>query len=207
MNFGAVLGTSLRSGYALPPRRTENGGLPHQPAEAPLIQTETVSRRSQPPHMVRHIDTTGALVSPANTSEAVAIITDNPDAALIALCAEYEALERQIHTIYDSPARATTDEEATAHAAPLEKNLGAMLGTLEAMQAQTAAGVHARVRLMAAHNGDGGFSWDGDGVAGRLLACALRDAVHIEAPQPQDPNAALIKARAGFEKKEAPMPW
>ncbi len=32
-----------------PPRRTENGGLPHQPAEAPLIQTETVSRQSRPP--------------------------------------------------------------------------------------------------------------------------------------------------------------
>ena len=48
MNFGAVLGASLRSGYALPPRRTENG-LPHQPAEAPLIKAETVSRRSQPP--------------------------------------------------------------------------------------------------------------------------------------------------------------
>lgn len=30
--------------YALPPRRTENGEISHQPAEAPLIQTETVSR-------------------------------------------------------------------------------------------------------------------------------------------------------------------
>jgi len=49
MNFGAVLGASLRSGCALPPRRTENRGLPHQPAEAPLIKAETVSRRSQPP--------------------------------------------------------------------------------------------------------------------------------------------------------------
>jgi hypothetical protein len=49
MNFGAVLGASLRSGDALPVPRPENAGLPRQPAEATLIETETLSRPSQPP--------------------------------------------------------------------------------------------------------------------------------------------------------------
>jgi hypothetical protein len=43
-----------RCGRALPSlRNTPTGGLPHQPAEAPLIETEMVSRPSQPPLLSR----------------------------------------------------------------------------------------------------------------------------------------------------------
>src|SRR5665647_3457600 len=49
MNFGPVVGASLRSGYALPARRPDNGKWQHQPADAPLIEAETLSRQSRPP--------------------------------------------------------------------------------------------------------------------------------------------------------------
>ena len=49
MNFAPVVGASLRSGYALPARRPDNGKWQHQPAEAPLIEAETLSRQSRPP--------------------------------------------------------------------------------------------------------------------------------------------------------------
>jgi len=47
MNFGAVDGVSLRSGYALPACHPVNGGF-YQSADAPLIKAETVSRQSRP---------------------------------------------------------------------------------------------------------------------------------------------------------------
>ena len=49
MNSAAVFGASLRSGYALPACRPENGTVRNQPAEDPLIQRRVLSRRSRPP--------------------------------------------------------------------------------------------------------------------------------------------------------------
>ncbi len=49
MTFAAVVGSSLRSGYALPARRPDNGILRNQSAGDPLIEGETLSRQSRPP--------------------------------------------------------------------------------------------------------------------------------------------------------------
>src|SRR5216683_3150642 len=48
MNFAAVFGASLRSGYALPTCHPENSTPQRQPAEAPLIQSRNPSRQSRP---------------------------------------------------------------------------------------------------------------------------------------------------------------
>jgi hypothetical protein len=49
MNFAAIVGSSLRSGYALPAKRPDNGLLRNQPAGDPFIEGETLSRPSRPP--------------------------------------------------------------------------------------------------------------------------------------------------------------
>src|SRR5271165_3289248 len=49
MNFAAAVGSSLRSGYALPVRRPDSGTLRNQPAGDPLIESGTLYRRSRPP--------------------------------------------------------------------------------------------------------------------------------------------------------------
>ena len=48
-DFAAVVGASLRSGYALPACHPDNGTPQRQPAEAPLIQRRNLSRQSRPP--------------------------------------------------------------------------------------------------------------------------------------------------------------
>ena len=48
MNFAAVFGASLRSGYALPACHPENASPQRQPAEVPLINRGNLSRQSQP---------------------------------------------------------------------------------------------------------------------------------------------------------------
>ena len=49
MSFAASVGSSLRSGYALPAQRPDAGTLRNQPAGDPLIEGETLSRPSRPP--------------------------------------------------------------------------------------------------------------------------------------------------------------
>ena len=49
MNFAAVFGASLRSGYALPACHPENGNPQRQPAELPPIKSGKLSRQSRPP--------------------------------------------------------------------------------------------------------------------------------------------------------------
>jgi hypothetical protein len=49
MNFAALVGSSLRSGYALPTQRPDHGLLRNQPAGDPPIEAETLSRPSRPP--------------------------------------------------------------------------------------------------------------------------------------------------------------
>lgn len=49
MNFAAIVGSLLRSGYALPTQRPDNGALQNQLADDPLIESEMLSRLSRPP--------------------------------------------------------------------------------------------------------------------------------------------------------------
>jgi len=49
MNFAAVFGASLCSGYALPACHPENGNPQRQPAELPPIKSGKLSRQSRPP--------------------------------------------------------------------------------------------------------------------------------------------------------------
>ncbi len=57
MNFAAVFGASLCSGYALPACHPENGNPQRQPAELPPIKSGKLSRQSRPPLMYTLIGT------------------------------------------------------------------------------------------------------------------------------------------------------
>jgi hypothetical protein len=48
MNFAAVVGVSLRSGYALPARHPDNGTPEQEPAEKPPIPGGFLSKRTRP---------------------------------------------------------------------------------------------------------------------------------------------------------------
>ncbi len=52
MNFAAVFGASLCSGYALPACHPENGNPQRQPAELPPIKSGKLSRQSRPPLII-----------------------------------------------------------------------------------------------------------------------------------------------------------
>ena len=99
-----------------------------------------------------------------------------PDTALIATCAEFAAIEARINALCDAPGGTPLEKTVVA----LEKLLPPILDRLGAQQAKTAAGIHARVRLMATHNGKGCHDWTAENTfAGRLLDYTLRDATAL----------------------------
>jgi hypothetical protein len=103
----------------------------------------------------------------------------HPDAALIALCAQFEATEARMRGLYDGP-NAVSDDEAELTVPRLDEVLCGLLPRLNVSQAKTPAGVHAGARLLAAHNGHGDFSWeDPDTMAGMLLGHVIRDAAAV----------------------------
>lgn len=109
------------------------------------------------------------------------------DVAVIRLCGELIELAAIEVEIYDSPNRVTNDEEAARAAAPGQARIHEIIMQLGAVRAATAAGVLARVRALAAYNGDFGSSFDDpeDDGAGRMLALLVRDAAAIGAPLPR----------------------
>src|SRR5712671_1937353 len=73
MNFAAVFGASLCSGYALPACHPENGNPQRQPAELPPIKSGKLSRQSRPP-LGTYLDKEQALL------DAVDAAHDSPQA-------------------------------------------------------------------------------------------------------------------------------
>jgi hypothetical protein len=101
-----------------------------------------------------------------------------PDAELIRLCGEYEALEREIEALYE-PEDADDDENDKALGLIMNR-ISPLLDRMEEIHAQTPAGIHARARVAGVCNPGGGFTWDEDDtVPGRILAVLLRDAMAL----------------------------
>lgn len=92
----------------------------------------------------------------------------------VAACAEWEAVERRMVNLHE-PVDRLTDGEIAELLGPLETRLVSLLGTMTTLAAATAAGVHARARLLASHNRASEFSWDEPvTMAGQLAEHALR---------------------------------
>jgi hypothetical protein len=107
---------------------------------------------------------------------AAAAAARHADAELIAACARFEEIEREMPAVYDDLALVDADARETAVQA-LSDERDDLLATMDELRAQTAAGIVARARLLAAHNGDEDHSWDWPGtVAYEILAFLMRDA-------------------------------
>jgi hypothetical protein len=101
------------------------------------------------------------------------------DTELLAICAEFEAIERRMRAIYDGPER-LTDEAAAEQVRALDASLAPLLDRLGELKATTASGIHARAHLLAVHNPNNDYSFDyPDSVAGRLLRYLRRDATAL----------------------------
>jgi len=75
---------------------------------------------------------------------AIAHAADNPDAELIALCGQFDALERQVHALYDGPTRIKDEDELDALVAAITDQQKPLLARLCEMRATTEAGFRAR---------------------------------------------------------------
>ena len=140
----------------------------------------------------------------------------HPDAALIRACADFEATDSKIRAIYNGPDLLYDDDAAAAAALPMERQLFALLDTMETLTAQTPLGVVARARLLHTHNGHGHYGWGGEGTTtARVLAYVMRDAMGLDNPgdaigllaAPRElvaqPDAELIAAAAEVCSLEA----
>ncbi len=105
-------------------------------------------------------------------------IPDEPDdAALIAVCAEFDAIERHINSHYAGGSREIDDdEERDVAIAPFQEAQDPLLERIIALRATTPGGLKARARTLA--------SWDQDAMRhigpghyleDRMLAALLRD--------------------------------
>jgi len=100
-----------------------------------------------------------------------------PDAALIAVCAEFDVIERHINSHYAGGSRKIEDdEERDAVIAPLQEAQRPLLDRIIALRATTLDGFMARARTLAL--------WDPDAMRqigpghyleDRILAALLRD--------------------------------
>ncbi len=106
----------------------------------------------------------------------------NPDAKLIAVCAEFIARDRQVNAIYDGPNAIVDDDAAAAAAKSVLLHMYALVDQMEALRASTARGIQARAASLAQHAGGGEFSFDAEGtITCRMLDYLLRDAAAIGA--------------------------
>lgn len=105
----------------------------------------------------------------------------HPDAELIRLCAEYEALEVRICGLFDGP-DAIEDEGALDLAAePLRKEQDALLRRITPVPAATVAGLLARIRLLAAEMPEWITVDDDDYRERRMIGSILRDGLLLQA--------------------------
>ncbi len=103
----------------------------------------------------------------------------HPDAALIAVCAEFDAIERHINSHYAGGSRnIEDDDERDVAIAPFQEAQAPLLERIIALRATTPGGFMARARTLALwdqdamrHIGPGHYLED------RMLAALLRDMV------------------------------
>jgi len=120
-----------------------------------------------------------AVLPPAIAAAIAPKLPAGPDSELIRLCADYEALEREIEALYED----SDDADGTGLGLITDK-MSPLLRRMEEIHAKTPAGIHARARVAGVCNPGGGFTWDDDDtVPGRILAVLLRDAMALGGSQ------------------------
>ena len=131
------------------------------------------------------------------------------DAELIAVCAEFDAYERQTCIIHGTgPECVVDDDEASVVSAPIFARMHVLLDRMDELRATTPAGIQARAHCLAQHAGHGGYSFDGDtDTVARLLRYLLRDSAALGgstaiAAVPPSPDAKLVEACAAFDALE-----
>ncbi len=143
----------------------------------------------------RHLFFAGPAMMAIAGSGAAATVP-NPDADLIAVCAEFNACDRQQRAIYDGPDAIEDEGEAALATAPIFARMEALLTRMEHLRAASPFGIAARASSLAQHSGGMESSFDAqDTITGRLLGCLLRDGAAVQgvAVVPSAcPDAALI---------------
>ncbi len=131
----------------------------------------------------------------------------NPDADLLAVCAEFNACDLRQRAIYDGPNAIEGDEEGALATAPIFAKMHTLLDRMEHLRAASAAGIAARAGSLAQHSGGWVFSFDARGtITGRLLDYLMRDAAALGkagAPLLINPDAELIALCAIFHRQQA----
>ncbi len=148
-----------------------------------------------------------ALIGLAGAGLAAAAAAPNPDADLLAVCAEFNACDLRQRAIYDGPNAIEDDGKAGQAAAPIFARMDALLDRMEHLWAATSVGIAARAGSLAQHSGGREFSFDAQGtITGRLLDYLMRDGAALggaDAAPSACPDAALIALCATFHRQHA----
>lgn len=148
-----------------------------------------------------------ALIGLAGAGLDAAAAAPNPDADLLAVCAEFNACDLRQRAIYDGPDAVEDDGKAALAAAPIFAQMYTLLDRMEHLRAATPVGIAARAGSLAQHSGGREFSFDAQGtITGRLLDYLMRDAAALggaDTAPSACPDAALIALCATFHRQHA----
>jgi len=148
-----------------------------------------------------------ALIGLAGAGLDSAAAAPNPDADLLAVCAEFNACDLRQRAIYDGPNAIEDDGKAGQAAAPIFARMDALLDHMEHLRAASPAGIAARAGSLAQHSGGREFSFDAQGtITGRLLDYLLRDAAALgsaDTAPSVHPDAELLTLCAEFHRLQA----
>ncbi len=135
--------------------------------------------------------------------------TPAPDAELIAVCTEFDTLERQSCIIHGTgPDCVPDDDEANRVSGPIFARMHVLLDRMDELRATAPAGIQARAHSLALHGGHGQYSFDcADSMVGRLLYLLMRDSAALGAAVAgvavvASPDAELVAACQGFDAWE-----
>jgi len=131
----------------------------------------------------------------------------NPDADLLAVCAEFNACDVRQRAIYDGPDAVKDDGKAALAAAPIFARMEVLLNRMEDLRAASSIGIAARAGSLAQHSGGMESSFDAQGtITGRLLDYLMRDAAALgsaAAAPVVHPDAELLTLCAEFHRLQA----
>ncbi len=133
-----------------------------------------------------------------------AVAAPNPDADLLAVCAEFNACDVRQRAIYDGPDAIEDDGKAALAAAPIFARMEVLLNRMEDLRAASSIGIAARAGSLAQHSGGMESSFDAQGtITGRLLDYLLRDVAALRSADMAPavhPDAELLALCAEFQR-------
>ncbi len=154
--------------------------------------------------------TTLAIGGAAAKVRQVGEATPGLDAELIAVCAEFDTLERQSCIINGTgPDCVPDDDEADRVTAPIRARMHELLDRMDRLRAASPAGIQARAHCLAQHAGHLDYSFDyPETMVGRLLIYLMRDAaalggMGVSVAVVASPDADLLATCAAFDALEA----